>query len=167
MSNLQSHFTLSSSELNDGDFLLKRHAFNGFGHQGQNLSPALQWKNAPAGTKSFALTIHDSDAPTGSGWWHWVVFNIPANTHALPAGVTPEGLGLPTGAVQSLTDFGFSSFGGPCPPEGHGIHHYTFTLYALSVESLDLTANTMPAMVGFMLNANMLAKTSFTALYQY
>ncbi|MGL4601663.1 MAG: YbhB/YbcL family Raf kinase inhibitor-like protein [Plesiomonas sp.] len=166
MSKLQNGFKVFSSELNDGDFMLKRHAFNGFGHKGDNISPALQWENAPADTKSFALTVHDSDAPTDSGWWHWVVFNIPCDTQSLPAGITADGIGLPDGSIQSLTDFGFSGFGGPCPPEGHGTHHYKFTLYALSVESLDLAPNTMPAMVSFMLNTNMLAKTDFTLLYK-
>lgn len=159
-------FTLSSPDLKPNARIADKHVYKGFGCEGGNLSPALAWKNPPKNTKSFALTVHDPDAPTGSGWWHWVVFNLPATTTSLPQGVKGEkGEGLPGGAVQSRTDFGTTGWGGPCPPVGHGLHHYKFTIYALKTEKLDLDANASGAMVGYMINANKLAQASFTALY--
>lgn len=118
------------------------------------------------GTQSLALTVYDPDAPTGSGWWHWVVFNIPADTTNLAANIDSTGKGLPAGAVQSLTDFGSSGFGGACPPKSDQPHRYQFTLHALKTAKLDLQADAMPAMVGFMLHANSLGTASLTANYQ-
>ena len=125
--------------------------------------PALD--RSPAGTKGFALTVYDPDAPTGSGWWHWVVFNIPAAVNRLPEGAGSKGGHLPDGAVQSRTDFGAPGYGGACPPEGHGNHRYIFTVHALDVEKLDLPPESSAAMVGFMVNAHTLGKASFTAVY--
>ena len=131
----------------------------------QNRSPALAWSNAPAGTKSFAVTMYDPDAPTGSGWWHWVVFNIPANVTSLPTGAgDPAANLLPAGAVQSATDFGAYGYGGPCPPPGKP-HRYIFSVFALKVDKLPLDTRASGAMVGFNLNANALAKASLTAKY--
>jgi len=158
-------FTLHSQEIKAGATLSEEQVFNGFGCHGKNLSPALQWQSAPKGTQSYALTVYDPDAPTGSGWWHWVVFNIPATSQGLPAAIPADGKGLPPGAVQSLTDFGQPGFGGACPPVGDKPHRYRFTLHALKVAKLDLPASSMPALVGFMIHANQLAETSFTAYY--
>lgn len=158
-------FTLHSQEIKAGATLSEEQVFNGFGCHGKNLSPALQWQGAPKGTQSYALTVYDPDAPTGSGWWHWVVFNIPATSQGLPAAIPADGKGLPPGAVQSLTDFGQPGFGGACPPVGDKPHRYRFTLHALKVAKLDLPASSMPALVGFMIHANQLAETSFTAYY--
>lgn len=158
-------FVLSSPQIADGATLTTSQVYNGFGCSGQNQSPALQWQGAPAGTQSYALTVYDPDAPTGSGWWHWVVFNIPAQTQGLPAQITAAGQGLPAGAVQSQTDFGQPGFGGACPPAGDKPHRYQFTLHALKVAKLDLPASSMPALVGFMIHANELASTGFTAYY--
>ena len=114
-------FTLSSSDL--GGQATEDQVFNGFGCTGRNLSPALSWVHPPAGTKSFAVTLFDPDAPTGSGWWHWLVFDLPADVRGLPTGAGTLGMpGLPIGAVQSRTDYGIQGYGGPCPPPGHGLH---------------------------------------------
>ncbi len=156
-------FVLSSSDIAEGEKLASAQVFNGFGCEGGNVSPALNWSGAPAGTKSFALTAYDPDAPTGSGWWHWVVFNIPAATSALPANAG-SGEGLPKGAVQGRTDYGTSGFGGACPPPGE-VHRYVFTVHALGVEKLNLDATASAALVGFMTNANSLAKARITAVY--
>ena len=158
-------FVLSSPQIAEGATLTASQVYNGFGCQGENISPALQWQGAPAGTKSYALTVYDPDAPTGSGWWHWVVFNIPADVKALPAQIGAQGQGLPAGAIQSLTDFGQPGFGGACPPVGDKPHRYQFTLHALKVARLDLPASSMPALVGFMIHANEVASTRFTAYY--
>ena len=158
-------FTLHSREIKAGATLSEEQVFNGFGCHGKNRSPTLQWQGAPKGTQSYALTVYDPDAPTGSGWWHWVVFNIPATSQGLPAAIPTDGKGLPPGAVQSLTDFGQPGFGGACPPVGDKPHRYRFTLHALKVAKLDLPASSMPALVGFMIHANQLAETSFTAYY--
>jgi Raf kinase inhibitor-like YbhB/YbcL family protein len=136
--------------------------FNGFGCTGGNVSPQLSWSGAPAGTKSFAITMYDPDAPTGSGWWHWIVVNIPAATTKLEAGAS--GKIMPAGAQEMRTDFGKPGYGGPCPPPG-APHRYVFTIYALKVEKLDLDAQSTGAMAGFMINQNRLAKASFTATY--
>jgi len=159
-------FKLASAELTPGGRFETRHVYNGFGCSGGNVSPALSWSGAPPGTKSFALTVYDPDAPTGSGWWHWVLFDIPATTTALAAGAgDPSGAKAPKGAVQTTTDFGKAGFGGPCPPQGDKPHRYVFTLYALKVDKLGADPAATAAMVGFMLNANAIEKTSFTVYY--
>lgn len=132
---------------------------------GNNVSPALSWNNPPQGTQSFALNVYDPDAPTGSGWWHWVVFNIPASATGLDEGAGTDEAKLPTGAMQSRTDFGKPGYGGACPPKGHGDHRYIFTVYALDIPTLDLSADSSPAMVGFFLNAHTIDKASLTTTY--
>src|SRR5258708_23844905 len=127
-------FTLTGADLAPTGTIGESHVYNGFGCSGKNQSPALSWKNAPAGTKSFALTMYDPDAPTGSGWWHWVIYDIPASATSLPAGAgDPKGSVAPAGSVQGNTDFGMPGYGGPCPPPG-APHPYIFTLYALKVD---------------------------------
>ncbi len=159
-------FTLSSPTLKPGGTLSLSEVFNGFGCTGQNISPALQWANAPAETKSFALTVYDPDAPTGSGWWHWVVFNIPAKAQGLPSGAgNAAGEGLPGSAQQGRTDFGSLGFGGACPPPGDKPHRYIFTLYALRVEKLEIPAEATAAFIGYNIMANSLGKASFTVKY--
>jgi len=158
------NFTLASGDL-QGQLSLKE-VYNGFGCTGENVSPALAWSGAPAGTKSFALTVYDPDAPTGSGWWHWVVFNLPASVTSLPAGAGNPVKGLmPKGAVQSMTSFGKAGFGGACPPVGDRPHRYIFTVYALDVDALQLDASAMPALVGYMLGAHAIAKASLISYY--
>ena len=164
---LAGDFTLSSSEISAGKFMSKKQEFNGFGCTGEDMSPQLSWANAPAGTKSFAITVYDPDAPTGSGWWHWQVVNIPLNVTTLEtnAGSAKQDL-MPAGSLQIQNDYGIAGFGGACPPEGHGIHHYRFTIHALSVEKLELPENASGALAGYMINANTLASSTIEALYQ-
>ncbi|MDA8230569.1 MAG: YbhB/YbcL family Raf kinase inhibitor-like protein [Magnetospirillum sp.] len=159
-------FTLSSHDIAEGRPIAEKYVFSGFGCTGQNVSPDLEWSGAPAGTKSFALTVYDPDAPTGSGWWHWLVVNIPPATTRLDEGAGDPAKGLmPAGAVQSRTDFGTVGYGGPCPPKGNAPHHYIFTIHALDVASLPLDSQTSAAMVGFMLHAHDIGKASLTATY--
>ncbi|WP_020207708.1 YbhB/YbcL family Raf kinase inhibitor-like protein [Gilvimarinus chinensis] len=159
-------FTLSSPAVNDGGTLASAQEFNGFGCTGGNVSPELQWSGEPEGTKSFALTVYDPDAPTGSGWWHWQVINIPAEVSSIPAGAgTETGDKLPEGARQGPSDYGVKAFGGACPPEGDEPHRYEFTLYALGTDSLQVPDNASAALIGFMINANKIGEASFTAMY--
>jgi Raf kinase inhibitor-like YbhB/YbcL family protein len=158
-------FTLSSPDLAEGKTIAAAQVFNGFGCSGGNISPALSWSNPPAGTRSFALLMHDPDAPTGSGWWHWVVYNLPAATTSLPAGAgDPKKSLMPAGAIQGRTDFGTTGYGGPCPPPGKP-HRYYFRLYALKVEKLDVPADASPALIGFNVNFASLGKAELMGLY--
>lgn len=159
-------FSVKSPQIKQSGNILNEQVFNGFGCQGDNISPALQWDNAPAGTKSFAVTVYDPDAPTGSGWWHWVAFNIPPDTSSLPKGAGNAGTEkMPVGSVQSRTDFGESGYGGPCPPAGTAAHRYRFTVYALKADEIPLDENAPAAMVGFYLNQNLLDKAVLEAKY--
>ena len=161
----QNTFTLSSKNLG-GEATLKEE-FNGFGCIGKNESPQLSWKNAPEGTRSFAITMYDPDAPTGSGWWHWVVFDIPTSTTELVANAGDIKLELtPEGTIQSITNYGSQGYGGPCPPQGHGLHQYIITVYALKTDTLGLDKNTNPAIVGYYLWNNTLAKASIVSYYK-
>ncbi len=157
-------FTLKSPDLS-GQLKMEQ-VYNGFGCSGKNISPELEWSNAPKGTKSFAITVYDPDAPTGSGWWHWLVFNIPSSVHSLPRGAgNPSAHLLPKGAVQSRTDFGKPGYGGACPPAGDRPHRYIFTVYALDVQKLPLNADSAPALIGFMLEKHAIAKASLISYY--
>jgi len=161
----QNTFTLSSKTLG-GEATLKEE-FNGFGCMGENESPQLSWKNAPEATKSFAITMYDPDAPTGSGWWHWIVFDIPTSTTELVANAGDIKLDLtPEGAIQSITNYGAQGYGGPCPPQGHGLHQYIITVYALKTDTLGLDENTNPAVVGYYLWNNTIAKASIVSYYK-
>lgn len=157
-------FTLSSPDI--AGQLSSKQVFNGFGCSGENISPKLSWKNAPEGTKSFAVTVYDPDAPTGSGWWHWVVFDIPADINSLEnnAGDIKASI-APKGAIQSTTSYGQPGFGGACPPQGDTPHQYIFTIYALKTDKLGLPSDARPELVGFYLGKNMLAKASLVAYY--
>jgi Raf kinase inhibitor-like YbhB/YbcL family protein len=157
-------FSLESQDVHANEPFANKFVLKGFGCEGDNISPELKWKNAPNGTKSFAVTAYDPDAPTGSGWWHWVVFDLPADTTSLPQGAGDPAAGkMPKGAVQGRTDFGTQGWGGPCPPKGDKPHRFIFTVFALKTDKLDLNENTPAAMVGYMLNVNALAKASFVA----
>jgi Raf kinase inhibitor-like YbhB/YbcL family protein len=160
-----SPFRLQSSAVAPNSTLANDQVYNGFGCSGKNISPPLKWNGAPGATKSFAVTVYDPDAPTGSGWWHWIVYNIPASVDELPQGAGGSGGNLPAGAVQGRTDFATSGYGGPCPPAGNKPHHYIFTVYALKTDKIDVPAGSTAAMVSFMINANKLASASLTALY--
>ena len=161
----QSTFTLKSNEL--GGQATAKHIFKGNGCTGENISPQLHWENAPHNAKSFAVTMYDPAAPSGSGWWHWVIFNIPASIKELVSNAGDPGRNLaPKGSVQSLNDFGLKGYGGPCPPEGDGPHPYIITVHALSIEKLELDENTNPAKVGFMMGPKTIAKASIVFYHQ-
>ena len=124
----------------------------------------MSWKDAPKGTKSFAVTVFDPDAPTGSGWWHWIVVNIPANVTRLQSGVS--GKAMPKGAIEIKNDFGMRGFGGACPPKADKAHRYIFTVYALDVEKLDVKPETNAPVVGYKINAHTISKASIISHYQ-
>ena len=155
--------TVTSPDIKSGGKIANEQVFNGWDCTGKNVSPALAWSGAPKGTKSFAISMYDPDAPTGSGFWHWWVANIPASVTSLPKGAG-SGTGLPEGAVQPHNDFSLAGYGGPCPPKGKP-HHYVITVYALKVDKLDVDANASAAVFGFNANANALAKATLTGLY--
>jgi Raf kinase inhibitor-like YbhB/YbcL family protein len=172
-------FVISSPDLINGS-IGQEYVLNGFGCTGGNISPALEWRNLPAGTKSLALQVYDPDAPSGSGFWHWAVYNIPADQKGLARGAGNDAKRLPQGAYGGNTDFvdtgatgGNGNYGGPCPPQGNKPHRYTFTVYALSVEKIEVAAGIpktgSAALYGFVLNKGlgtaMLGKASFTATY--
>ena len=146
-------FTLSSPDIAPGSTIDQRFEFDSFGCSGANQSPVLRWSGEPAGTKSFALNVYDPDAPTGSGFWHWVLIDLPAGVHEL------------AGARQIRNDYGIYAWGGLCPPPGDKPHRYIFTVHALSVARIDVPDDAPAALAGFMVNANTLAKASFTATY--
>lgn len=158
--------TLKSPDFNDGDTLPNAQVFNDFGCTGENQSPALSWENAPEGTKSFAISVYDPDAPTGSGFWHWLVINIPADTHSLAsnAGALHSG-SLPKGAFTLRNDYGYRGFGGACPPEGDQPHRYQFNIYALDTDHIALPEDATTAFAGFMLHSHIIGKAQITAFY--
>ena len=155
---------LISQDIREGEKLHNRHVFNGMGYEGDNISPHLAWDEVPPGCKSFAVTCYDPDAPTGSGWWHWVVVNLPANTRVLPQGSGSSLVPLPEGALETRTDYGKAGYGGAAPPKGR-THRYIFTVHALDVEKLDVDADASGAMVGFNIHFHSLDRASITALY--
>ena len=157
---------LDSPDIAGGRMVANKHVFNGFGCKGENVSPALRWQNPPKGTQSFALLVHDPDAPTGgAGWWHWAVVNIPAAATGLEQGAgAADGAKLPAGSRQVNTDFGAPGYGGPCPPPGKP-HRYVFTLSALDIDKMPVPDDASGALVGFNIGAHTLAKATITAMY--
>ena len=146
--------------------LSNKEVFSGFGCEGENISPELNWQNAPEGTKSFVVTMYDPDAPTGSGWWHWQVYDISANVTGLKSNAGNVAAAIaPKGSIQNPTDFGTAGYGGPFPPAGTASHQYIFTVHALKVETLGLKADATPALVGFYLGFHTLAKASLVGYY--
>jgi Raf kinase inhibitor-like YbhB/YbcL family protein len=161
-------FSVTSNSFKDGDYLGKDFVLSagfGFGCAGGNTSPHLKWSGAPEGTKSFAVTCYDPDAPTGSGFWHWLVVNIPADVTELASGAGSAGGTLPKGALTTRTDFGKPGYGGPCPPEGDHPHRYLFTVFAVG-DRLDVSADTSAAVVGFNLHFKTLAKAAIMGLFK-
>lgn len=157
--------SVRSDTFTNGGTLPLSTVFNTFGCTGGNISPHLAWSGGPAGTASYAVTLHDPDAPTGTGWYHWVLVNIPATVHELKAGAGAQGShDLPTGAVLGLTDFGFSHYGGPCPPTGDKPHRYNFTVYALS-SKVDGGPTMTGAALRFVIRTMTLATGTITGLY--
>ncbi len=148
--------TLTSNDITDGGVLPDAQV-----QAKGNTSPHLKWSGAPEGTKSYAITVFDPDAPTGSGFWHWTVANIPADVTEIAAGGP-----LPSGAVEGRTDFGEPGFGGAAPPPGHGPHRYIFTVFAVDTDKLEVTPEDSGAKYGFNLHFHTLAKASITATYE-
>lgn len=153
-------FEVSSKDIVQNSPIGKDYVFSGLGCGGKNLSPALAWSGAPAGTKSFAVQVYDPDAPTGSGFWHWTIFDIPAQVKSLPRGVSGV-----KGATQIRNDYGTTGYGGPCPPQGDKQHHYHFIVFAVDRETLGVKPDASPAYVGFNLHFHALAKTELVAIY--
>jgi hypothetical protein len=154
-------FKLTSRDFKANGTIQMEQVFNSFGCSGKNISPELAWSGAPEGTKSFALLVHDPDAPTGgAGWWHWLVTNIPASATGLAKNAgKADGSNLPVGAAQVNTDFGGPGWGGPCPPVGDKPHRYVFTVYALKTERLDVSGGTA-SLAGYMVNGNAIGKAT-------
>lgn len=152
-------FEVSSNDIHEGQLMKSEFTFSGMGCTGENISPQLSWKDAPEGTKSFAITVFDPDAPTGSGWWHWLALNIPANVSSVAQGSPMKDV------LQTKNDFGTMSYGGACPPAGDGMHRYQYTVWALPQEKIDLPADISPAVVGYTLNSMALDKAVLTATY--
>ncbi len=156
-----------SNDFKAEEYLSKKHEFNNFGGNGDNASPDLSWDNVPEGTKSFAITAYDPDAPTGSGFWHWVAFDIPANVRKLESNsgdITTSH--APENIIQSKNDFGLYGYGGACPPEGAKAHRYIFTVHALNIEKLGIDNETPNAVARFLIYANSLDQSSLTAFYK-
>ncbi|MES9939449.1 MAG: YbhB/YbcL family Raf kinase inhibitor-like protein [Candidatus Thiodiazotropha sp. 6PLUC2] len=160
-----SEFILTSPQISEGGRIAEEQVFNGFGCEGANLSPELHWKNAPEGTKSFAITMYDPDAPTGSGWWHWSLYNIPVEVSSLDKGASSSLNRLPEGSSQGETDFGKPGYGGPCPPAGDAPHRYKITVYALKTDNIDLSEDAPAAMLGFYLHQNLIDKAVLSGYY--
>ena len=157
-------FILRSADLEPGSNIPLLHVYDGCG--GDNVSPELHWSGAPEHAAGFAITVHDPDAPSGSGWWHWQAWDLPASsTHLARDAGAAHGRLLPIGAQQGTNDYSQRGYGGPCPPPGDRAHRYVFSVYALKVARLDVPAVASCALVGFNLNALALARAQFTAYY--
>lgn len=159
-------FQLTSTEIAQGKTMGKAQEFQGFGCSGGNASPQLSWSGAPKDTEAFAVFAYDPDAPTGSGWWHWQIINIPKNVTSLASNAGDASKDLtPAGSMSLRNDYGASGFGGACPPKGHGVHRYQFTVFALS-KKLDLPKDASAALTGYMVRAHSLASSTIEALYK-
>ena len=154
-------FELTSQDIQEGQKMPHAFEFNSFGCNGDNKSPQLEWADAPKGTKSYAITVYDPDAPSGSGWWHWSAFNIPASVTSLAQGADLTKLG----ATELKSDYGSVGFGGFCPPKGDNMHRYQFTVWALPVEKLDLSADVSAALAGFTVRSMAIGKAMLVAPY--
>jgi len=162
---------ISSPDFKEGEVIKEANVFNGFGCSGQNISPEINISDVPKDAKSLAITIYDPNAPTGSGWWHWIVYNVPADTKTIVSGQGNNKKIAPWVSVGKemafgRNDFGAKNYGGPCPPVGHGTHHYILTVHALSVEKLKLPKNASAALIGFNINASTIDQASITAIYK-
>jgi len=165
-SNAENNFKIESSSFAEGAFLPENSAFAGFDCGGQNISPNLKWSGAPEDTKSFVITVYDPDAPTVSGFWHWGMYNIPATVTEIAEGAN-QSRALPSGSQQIFTDYGTTGYGGACPPVGDKPHRYIFTVYALSVEKLELVPETTTgAFLMFNIKDIIIAKAQITGLYE-
>ncbi len=160
-------FTVTSSDVSDGAVLPMPQVSGVMGAGGEDRSPQLSWSGFPEGTRSFAVTMYDPDAPTASGFWHWAVANIPASVTELPSGAGDRDRpNLPGGAIQLRNDVGFAGYVGAAPPPGHGPHRYFIVVHAVDTEALDVSADTTPAVLGFNLSLHTLARATLVATYE-
>jgi Raf kinase inhibitor-like YbhB/YbcL family protein len=160
-------FEVLSDDIQDGEKVPMPQVSGIFGAGGEDISPQLSWRGFPEGTKSFAVTVYDPDAPTASGFWHWAVVDIPANVTALPRGAGDDnGSGLPEGTFQLRNDAGVARYVGAAPPEGHGKHRYFTVVHAVDVESLGLNKDVSPAYLGFNLFSHTLARGMIVPWYE-
>lgn len=152
--------TLTSPDIKTGGRIADEQAFDGADCPGRNVSPALVWQDPPEGTKSFAVSMVDPDAPLAGGFWHWWAYDVPARAHGLPKGAG----GLASGTVQGRNDFGSIGYGGPCPPRG-AAHHYLITVYALDIDRLDRAASASTAAFDAAVRAHALAKATLVGFF--
>lgn len=159
-------FNLASPEIAPGATIQNEQVYRGFDCNGTNISPELRWANTPTGTKSFGLTMYDPDAPTGSGWWHWLMVNIPPTATFVPRNAGDPKMGLaPPGSMQFRNDYGQVGYGGPCPPQGDKAHRYVFTIFALDIDRLPVDETATPAFVGLNLNSHIVKKATLIGYY--
>ncbi len=152
-------FTVLSPTIKNNTTMPNALVYSGYGCTGENKPPELSWVNAPLNAKSFAIVCHDPDAPRENGWYHWLMINIPKDVNAYKNK-------LPEGAIETVTDFGTAGYGGACPPVGHGVHHYNFTVFALDTDKLNSTKDTKPKEVHNEILKHTLAKSTITVTYE-